>query len=57
MFSVVQDVIRSPSWRDAFAGFEPPWHFYGVEDYWTWLLGREGCRGDAGEMQGGVVDR
>jgi trans-aconitate methyltransferase len=37
MFSVVQDVIRSPSWRDAFVGFEPPWHFYGVEDYQTWL--------------------
>jgi trans-aconitate methyltransferase len=37
MFSVVQDVIRSPSWRDAFVGFEAPWHFYGVEDYQTWL--------------------
>jgi trans-aconitate methyltransferase len=37
MFSVVHDVIRSPSWHDAFVGFESPWHFYGVEDYQTWL--------------------
>jgi trans-aconitate 2-methyltransferase len=37
MFSIVQAMIRSPSWRDAFAGFEAPWYFYGVEDYQTWL--------------------
>jgi len=37
MFSIVQDMIRSPSWHAAFVGFKAPWHFYAVEDYQVWL--------------------
>ena len=37
MFSVMEEVSRSQSWRDAFVGFEAPWHFQGVEDYQNWL--------------------
>ena len=35
--AVVDDVIARPRWRGFFAGFVPPHHFFGPEDYEAWL--------------------
>jgi trans-aconitate 2-methyltransferase len=32
------DLTTSPSWKEYFSGFSFPYHFYGPEDYRTWLV-------------------
>ncbi|HEY8857571.1 MAG TPA: methyltransferase domain-containing protein [Rugosibacter sp.] len=38
VFGAIQAVLQQPKWLQYFEGFIPPYHFYGPEEYETWLL-------------------
>ena len=38
VFSAIQAVLQHPKWLQYFEDFTPPYHFYGPEEYETWLL-------------------
>jgi trans-aconitate 2-methyltransferase len=37
VLEAVRQIIRRPQWQQYFEGFEPPYHFYGPEEYEVWL--------------------
>ncbi len=37
-FDIVRSIIRQPSWRQYFDGFEPPYHFHDSDEYKGWLV-------------------
>jgi trans-aconitate methyltransferase len=37
IWQTMNAIIASPEWKDHFENFTSPYHFYGVEDYNTWL--------------------
>ncbi|MEX0870769.1 MAG: hypothetical protein WDZ65_03060, partial [Aquisalimonadaceae bacterium] len=37
ILDAMQTVMNAPRWRQYFQGFTQPYHFYGPEDYATWL--------------------
>jgi trans-aconitate 2-methyltransferase len=37
VFDAIQQVARQPRWQRYYAGFTPPYHFYGPEEYEGWL--------------------
>jgi trans-aconitate methyltransferase len=38
VFRAIQAVLQHPEWLAYFEDFTPPYHFYGPEEYETWLL-------------------
>lgn len=37
IFTAIRKVIDRPKWKGHYQNFTPPYHFYGLEEYETWL--------------------
>ncbi len=38
MFGAIREILQHHRWRRYYEDFTPPYHFYGAEEYETWLL-------------------